>query len=266
MARDTSGPKNEPQYNGSGVPADAADMTEIAAYAAFVGNMKAGPTTGTATGPGGANTGRTTSSGADVWEGLEWWDTSLKQKFRYTNGGWVPVYSGTNLITPSSVGGGTISGGRAVFTGASSVSVNGVFSSAFDNYVIKIKTTANTGGDLVMKLRAGGADNSASYISLRKWSNAGGAESQNQQYGVTTGWPLTANTNGFTLVTLELAAAALNEPTQGLLKFESTGAAMAHGTAGVFHNVNYQADGFTISLSAAGNITGSILVYGESVS
>jgi hypothetical protein len=88
MARDTSGSQNQPQYAGTGVPADAADLSELGNYAAFVGNKKVGPTTGTATGPGNANTGRTTSTGADVWEGLDWWDTTLKRLFRYTSSAW----------------------------------------------------------------------------------------------------------------------------------------------------------------------------------
>ena len=42
MARNSSGSKNQPHYSSSGAPDDAADLTEVADYAAAVGNRKAG--------------------------------------------------------------------------------------------------------------------------------------------------------------------------------------------------------------------------------
>jgi hypothetical protein len=84
MARDSSGPHNEPQYAGTGVPADAADLSEIATYAAAVGNRKIGPTTS-----GTPALGRTTATGADVWEGLEWQDTTDGFTYVSKSGGWV---------------------------------------------------------------------------------------------------------------------------------------------------------------------------------
>lgn len=101
MARDSSGTKNEPQYAGTGAPADAADLSEVASFAAFTGNRKVGPTTGTATGPGGANTGRTTSTGADVWEGLMWRDTTDGKVYEYRSGAWVKVQTGPFAIETS---------------------------------------------------------------------------------------------------------------------------------------------------------------------
>lgn len=103
MARDSSGTKNEPQYAGTGAPADAADLTEVAAFAAFTGNRKIGPTTGTATGPGGANTGRTTSTGADVWEGLMWRDTTDGKVYEYRSGAWVKVQNAPFAIEANTV-------------------------------------------------------------------------------------------------------------------------------------------------------------------
>jgi hypothetical protein len=78
MARDSSGSKNQPQYAGTGAPADAADLSEIATYAALVGNRKVGSTAA-----------RTGSTGADVWEGLLWGDTDDGLEYRYTSGAWV---------------------------------------------------------------------------------------------------------------------------------------------------------------------------------
>lgn len=78
MAHDGLGPKNQPTYAGTGASADAADLTELSQYASVVGNRKAGPTTA-----------RTAATGNDVWEGLEWEDTTLNCSFVYTSGAWV---------------------------------------------------------------------------------------------------------------------------------------------------------------------------------
>ncbi|TAJ46367.1 MAG: hypothetical protein EPO52_17695 [Herbiconiux sp.] len=77
MARDGSGSKNEPTYTGSGAPADAADLTEIAAYAAKVGNRKAGTAAD-----------RAALSGADRWVGLEFEESDTGAVYLYTSGGW----------------------------------------------------------------------------------------------------------------------------------------------------------------------------------
>lgn len=77
MARDTSGPKNEPRYAATGIPADAADLTELGAYAALVGNRKVL-----------TNTQRVALAGADRWVGLEVYETDTDVSYRYTAGGW----------------------------------------------------------------------------------------------------------------------------------------------------------------------------------
>lgn len=96
MARDSSGAKNQPQYAGTGAPADSADLSEIANYAAQVGNRKAGPTTHTT-----PSLGRTTSTGADVWEGLEWEDTTDGFTYKYRSGAWVRTFDDTGWVTLS---------------------------------------------------------------------------------------------------------------------------------------------------------------------
>jgi hypothetical protein len=81
MSRDTSGPKNEPQYAGTGAPADAADLSEVATYAALVGNRKVGTTIQ-------RNAATSTTS---AWEGLLWGDTTDGLEYRYTSAAWVNV-------------------------------------------------------------------------------------------------------------------------------------------------------------------------------
>lgn len=78
MARDSSGPKNEPRYDALGQPADAADLTELGAYAALVGNRKAL-----------TSSARSSLSGSDVWDGLEVFETDTGLVQQRHKGVWV---------------------------------------------------------------------------------------------------------------------------------------------------------------------------------
>lgn len=77
MARDSSGTKNQPQYLGTGAPATAADQNEIANYAADVGNRKVKTAAE-----------RAALSGADVWDGLEVFESDTGRAYLRISGGW----------------------------------------------------------------------------------------------------------------------------------------------------------------------------------
>lgn len=79
MARNSSGSKNQPHYATSGAPDDAADLTEVSDYAAANGNRKVG-----------LNADRLALSGADRWEGLEFYETDTRITWYYTADGWKP--------------------------------------------------------------------------------------------------------------------------------------------------------------------------------
>jgi len=76
------------------------------------------------------------------------------------------VAAGLKPIVPTSVAIGSGSSsvstlGQVTFTGASSVSLNGVFSSAYQNYRILFLTTSiATSGNVSLKMRTSGTDNS----------------------------------------------------------------------------------------------------------
>ena len=68
---------------------------------------------------------------------------------------------GMRLIVPSSVANGTISSSGAVsFTAQSSVSLNGCFSSTYDNYriLIDLSTTSGAGNAITIQWRASGTN------------------------------------------------------------------------------------------------------------
>ena len=68
--------------------------------------------------------------------------------------------SGLDLITPTSVVGGTLSGGQITFSAATEVSVNGCFTSAYENYRVMLNVTAPTSGNVYItgRMRAAGTN------------------------------------------------------------------------------------------------------------
>ncbi len=77
MAQDSFGAKNQPQYAGTGTPADAADLSQISNYAANVGNRKVG-----------TDSARLALAGADLWVGLLFGATDTGVEWVYLSGGW----------------------------------------------------------------------------------------------------------------------------------------------------------------------------------
>lgn len=98
MARDSSGPKNQPRYDALGIPADAADLTEISEYAAANGNRKAL-----------TSTQRLALTGADRWVGLEVFETDTQRTYEYQSGGWVlRTYVAGGYVSASTDGSGYV--------------------------------------------------------------------------------------------------------------------------------------------------------------
>ncbi|QKS21001.1 hypothetical protein HUN58_14690 [Curtobacterium sp. Csp1] len=83
MAADDHGPKGNGIYSAAGGSDDGADLTEIAAYAATVGNRKVGSTAQ-------RNAAVTEENG--TWEGLIWGDTTDGNEYRFTSGSWAVLF------------------------------------------------------------------------------------------------------------------------------------------------------------------------------
>jgi hypothetical protein len=73
MARSSSGTHNEPQYSGLSAPAIAANLSEVASFAATVGNAKSGTTAQ-----------MNALTGADLWAGLLFSNTTDGQLYYCT--------------------------------------------------------------------------------------------------------------------------------------------------------------------------------------
>jgi hypothetical protein len=92
------------------------------------------------------------------------------------------VHNGMILIKPSSVnvtGAGSSatinSSGSVTFSTAATLSLNGVFSSTYDNYVIDIRHLASSTDNFEYRLRLSGSDNSTSNSYVSQLINANGS-------------------------------------------------------------------------------------------
>ena len=174
--------------------------------------------------------------------------------------------AGLKLIVPSSVAGSGVSvsaSGKVTFTAATSISVNGVFDSTYDNYLVVCRMTSSSTGDVRFRWRASGTDNStaSSYVHQRLAA-----------YGTTVlGARYTENSARFSNMQNTQAGgvhhyvygAYLAQPTAyRTVIVGDLDSASIFDHAGT-HNQSTSYDGLTI-YPASGDITGALTVYGLS--
>lgn len=243
-----------------------------AAYGGSVANWAALPATGN-------------------FAGKRLWVSDIKVVATWNGTGWVqalPVSStgisaadkastvdslGVGLVNvvPTSVAqaGGSASAnaqGLVTFTGVTSLSLNGVFTSAYENYLVSVKiNSATVNAGLRFRLRVSGTDQTGNY----NWGGAIGASS-----GATQGF----NSSGTTFAALgdtsnQTAAQLVNEvaffsPQASMRTLFSSKIMFDNGTnvyGGAFggsYQPTTQCDGFSLFLSGAGNFSGTTQVFG----
>lgn len=176
--------------------------------------------------------------------------------------GWVGA-TGRVPIVPTSVSGSGVTlgpGGAIILTAATAVSVNGCFTTEFDNYEIVIDVVSPAVEVLNMQLRAGGANiTTANYnrqflFAIGTTTTAAGAVGQ-------PNWQLSPlDTNG-AAGTINLFAPALPRNTRMLADLISTTANTVVSRLGGHFLLGTVVDGFSITTSAS-TITGTFRIYG----
>lgn len=78
MAATSYGTQNQPQWASTATPDIAADLSTLGNYAAKIGNRRAD-----------LSTVRTSLTGADVWEGLEFYETDTYLTYIYHSNAWM---------------------------------------------------------------------------------------------------------------------------------------------------------------------------------
>jgi len=183
---------------------------------------------------------------------------------------WVRVSGASSGIVPTSVAGSGVSlgpGGAVTLATASTASINGCFTSAYDNYLIEFDfTTSSASGTLNVTLRVGGTDATTAYDTQRvTFINATVAATQSLNAANWVGSGGLATAGGRQFGEMVLYKPALAVATGGTIKnnlvanpmttsdgrFEGT---LQHRTATAYDGITFTAGG--------GTFTGTIRIYG----
>ena len=176
---------------------------------------------------------------------------------------------GLVLIKPSTVVNGTDNGkGTVSFSAATSVALNGVFSSTYDNYRLILNIEYNSAdASIDLKLRSGASDSSASYSYGRITVNRTGTSATQGGNDAITGWRL-GEVDGDAPAHFFQCVLDIGLPfTTQYTTFNQVGSFITtttqiFGTAGGgTHGQSISYDGINI-IPTAGNITGRMSVYG----
>lgn len=151
------------------------------------------------------------------------------------------------------------------FTTASSVIFNNVFSSSYENYVIKVvHTSTNQGSVCSMRLRASGTDDSSS--NYRYWGYNAMTVTGVTSYGnnATSVWLGSVTSTSPVYAQIDLGSPALAINTTGTMRVSRVDASnrMDDYNMTAIHSVNTSYDGFTFFAPGGQTITGTIRVYG----
>lgn len=175
---------------------------------------------------------------------------------------WAAAAGGLTLISPSSIAytGSSASNtnGKITFSACSSLSVNGVFSSTYDNYLIAVAPfNQSTSVMVYWRLRASGTDTTSGYNNAAWYQNAGGGWNNNPDttdafLGLQTG-----TDGGSAIINIQ------NPNLANKTFMNSQRAVVAQGSGAVAsQSGSTQFDGFTFYQSGGGTFTGTIHVYG----
>ena len=169
----------------------------------------------------------------------------------------------TGLKWAAAGGGALVYVGGASFTASASQSLNNVFTSTYQNYLVQLNVTNSTGTNIFFRFRAGGTDNTtAKYNSYNDYLDLNSAATgSNKQFNSTY---LLAPDMVETQLSMTFAnpqAALDTYVSTPLFIFGYTGTGAFRGQfAGQFENTT-SFDGFTF-YTGAGTMTGNVRVYG----
>jgi hypothetical protein len=213
-----------------------------------------------------------------------------KQAYVYSGTDWVPLASevtnlsgyytkgeidildaptGLKMIVPTSVAVGSGTGsanaaGFVTFSGASSVSLNSIFSSTYDNYKIVIETNASTGTYLNFRLRLSGTDASGANYDWGFYNvTDGGTPFALAGSGATSASVLRPSASFRSMTSFTICNPAIARPTvsSGTLSYNDGSTKAVAGVMGHVHSLSTAYDGLTL-FPASGTITGTVAVYG----
>jgi|694.fasta_scaffold125407_3 hypothetical protein len=181
--------------------------------------------------------------------------------------------AGLAKIVPSSVAVGSGTGsadslGTVTFSGASSISLNGIFSATYRNYRVLLDFVNASETSVSMRLRASGSDLSTSVYNYATYRFRSGNVAANDNFGegqTSAIFSGDTGTDGRTFYTFEFNSPQIAANTNITMNFikgiTTTGFNAIAGFGGTRVRDSYQADGFSI-FPSSGTSTGTITIYG----
>jgi hypothetical protein len=176
---------------------------------------------------------------------------------------------GLRLVTPTGVdnsgGTATASGGEVTFSGVTTVSLNGIFTSSYANYRIVIFLASSGSGGLQVRLRKSGSDNSSANYEFQNTTLNNTSLTGTRSTGQTsyTFMRNAAFAQPHFQTFLEIGNPQVNDETtiQNLANYRVSAGALNAVVSG-YHNVVDQFDGLTFYADSPTTISGTIRVYG----
>jgi hypothetical protein len=174
--------------------------------------------------------------------------------------------NGLELITPTSIvvtGSGSSAtinaGGSVTFTTAATLSLNGVFTSDYDNYVIDMRGSGTTEANTQIRLRLAGTDSSTGYTYQQLFADATSVTgSRFTSTAPFSGYISAVQRSGDNIY---IYGPALAQPTAGRNVNAAGRSSAAIVDYAWTHSVSTAYDGLTL-FPQAGSSTGLIKVYG----
>ena len=167
----------------------------------------------------------------------------------------------TSVVTGAGVTLG--SGGVITMTAASTVSVNGCFTSEFDNYQIVMRITSKSLFDVQARLRVSGTDQVGTSDYRNQFIYATGATSPpiagtNNAYAIMGQGALAESHNETIILSPYLTAPTFF----GVRNSDNNGTSSYTFMGDTRHGLSVSADGLTLYLSGTGTMTGTLRIYG----
>lgn len=204
--------------------------------------------------------GYTVPAGSDAVSTID--DTMATFAGQLPAQGTIATSSGLNLITPTSIansgGTATLTGGQIACAAVTSVSLNGVFSSTYENYRIMIYGKSTTDIALFCRLRASGTDASGSnYNYLEQYVNSSGGPSRSYTASQTNGVMGVFGAN-YSSAVIDICGPNIAQYTPWVSMAMRQDALV---NTGIVHTLATSYDGITIYPNTS-SFTGNIRVYG----
>ena len=172
-------------------------------------------------------------------------------------GGLVPITPTSVVVTAGTATVGTM--GQVTFTTANGISLNGVFSSLYNNYRVVYRQSSASATTTAVELRVAGVNASTNYYVVQSYVTANTVVGDTP--AVQTLWYATINTSTTRTMSFDVInpfAAAQTVFNGGYIENNTTTVRSVAG--GCVHTTATSYDGLTFSCGA--NVSGTVTVYG----